>query len=177
MIYDNLREANQARQVEWDASGEITLAYAGNELAGEVGELIQAAVSLSVFGNSDPIDWESVSQEIGDVIICVDLIGLRCGLTLDHKPELPSFGVPKDIMLDLAIDVGMVSNTIKKLERERMGLVGSHGSMEALTESLNAIIFSVHRLAECLAIPVNASVVQKFNLTSRRYGLKTEMKG
>lgn len=78
-------------------------------------------------------------------------------------------------MLDLAIDVGMVSNMIKKLERERMGLVGSRTSLESLADGLNAIIFSVHRLAECLAIPVNACVAQKFNLTSRRYGLKTEM--
>ncbi len=36
--FSTLREANAARQAEWDAGNQITLAYRGNKLAGEVGE-------------------------------------------------------------------------------------------------------------------------------------------
>ena len=34
----DLRAANVTRQKEWDSLGQLTLAYRGNELAGEVGE-------------------------------------------------------------------------------------------------------------------------------------------
>lgn len=39
--YSTLRQANIARQKEWDRDNQIGLAYRGNELAGEVGEVAQ----------------------------------------------------------------------------------------------------------------------------------------
>lgn len=171
MIYANLRDANRARQKEWDTGGDITLSYAGNELAGEAGELIEAATDI-LFGGSDV---EALKQEIGDVIICCDLIALRCDLELDLSPEVPLFGMPKDIMLDLAIQIGMVANTIKKQERERFGMVGARGSLEDLNRNLNEVVIYVHRLARCFDLDAGSCVADKFNLTSRKYGLKTEM--
>lgn len=34
----DLREANRARQIEWDADNQITVTYRATELAGELGE-------------------------------------------------------------------------------------------------------------------------------------------
>ncbi|OCK10331.1 MULTISPECIES: hypothetical protein [Thalassospira] len=36
--FKSLRLANEARQAEWDSGEQISLAFRGNELAGEVGE-------------------------------------------------------------------------------------------------------------------------------------------
>ncbi len=170
-LFEDLRSANRARQAEWDTGGDITLSYTGNELAGEAGELIEAATDI-LFGGSDQ---EALRQEIGDVIICCDLIALRCGLDLNLTPEVPVFGMPKDIMLELSIQVGMVCNTIKKQERERFGMVGARGSLEDLNRNLNEVVFNVHRLARCFDLFAGSCVAEKFNLTSRKYGLKTEM--
>lgn len=170
-VYDNLRDANRARQTEWDTAGDITLSYAGNELAGEVGELIEAATDI-LFGGTDN---EALKQEIGDVIICCDLIAMRCGFDLNLEPVVPIYGLPKDIMLDLAIQIGMVCNTIKKQERERFGMVGARGSLEDLKRNLDEVVLYVYRLARCFDLYAGSCVAEKFNLTSRKYGLQTIM--
>ena len=46
MEYRTLREANVARQREWDPSDKIMPAYRGNELAGEVGEACNVVKKL-----------------------------------------------------------------------------------------------------------------------------------
>lgn len=80
-----LREANAARQVEWDKGGEITPSYQGNELAGEVGEACNVIKKLEreSFGmTGSRASVADLAEELADVIICVDLIAMTFGIDL-----------------------------------------------------------------------------------------------
>jgi len=44
--YHFLREANVARNKEWDPGGDISLSFRGNEMAGELGELLEKATAM-----------------------------------------------------------------------------------------------------------------------------------
>lgn len=84
--YQTLRAANVARQAEWDGDSRITLAYRGNELAGEAGEACNVIKKiererLGIRGSRDTI--EHLAEELADVIICADLIAMAEGIDLD----------------------------------------------------------------------------------------------
>lgn len=85
VVYFNLREANEARQEEWDTNGSITIAYRGNELAGEVGEACNIIKKLErermgIRGSRST--KEALAEELADVIICADLIAMHEGIDL-----------------------------------------------------------------------------------------------
>lgn len=82
----DLRRANVTRQKEWDTLGQLTLAYRGNELAGEVGEACNVIKKLEreklgINGSRDTV--EHLAEELADVIICADLIAMQAGINLD----------------------------------------------------------------------------------------------
>lgn len=84
--YTDLRSANRARQKGWDSGNQITLAYRGNELAGEVGEACNVIKKLErerlgIAGSRDTM--EHLAEELADVIICADLIAMQAGIDLD----------------------------------------------------------------------------------------------
>lgn len=84
--FHQLRQANIARQAEWDPNNQITLEYRGNELAGEVGELCNvikkiARERLGIRGSR--ATKEQLAEELRDVIICADLIAMDAGVNLD----------------------------------------------------------------------------------------------
>ena len=103
---DKLKEANKIRQKEWDTGGNVTLAYRGNELAGEVGE---------------------------------------------------------------------ACNLIKKLERERFGMVGSRTSVEHLAEELADVLICLSLISIEIDVDLVEATAAKFNKTSEKYGLKTRI--
>lgn len=75
--YASLREANIAREEEWDPTSQIELSFRGNELAGEVGEACNIIKKLErerlgIRGSRATI--EQLAEELADVIICADLI-------------------------------------------------------------------------------------------------------
>src|SRR6266581_303996 len=81
-----LRAANETRQAEWDVDNQITLAYRGNELAGEVGEACNVIKKLErermgIRGSRDTV--AHLAEELADVIICCDLIAMSAGIDLD----------------------------------------------------------------------------------------------
>jgi NTP pyrophosphatase (non-canonical NTP hydrolase) len=81
-----LRAANEVRQREWDVLGQLTLAYRGNELAGEVGEACNVIKKLErerlgINGSRDTV--EHLAEELADVIICTDLIAMQAGIDLE----------------------------------------------------------------------------------------------
>lgn len=85
-IYVKLRDANIARQNEWDSDNRITLAYRGNELAGEVGEACNVIKKLErerlgIRGSRDTV--QHLAEELADVVICADLIAMAEGIDLD----------------------------------------------------------------------------------------------
>lgn len=86
-LFTNLRAANEARQAEWDGNSQITPAYRGNELAGEVGEACNVIKKLErerlgIAGSRDT--KEHLAEELADVVICADLIAMDFGIDLDE---------------------------------------------------------------------------------------------
>jgi NTP pyrophosphatase (non-canonical NTP hydrolase) len=101
-FYDTLREANIARQKQWDAGDQIDLSYRGNELAGEVGEALEVAVNLLLMsaaaGRASNIMKKlhrkqlgirgsratkgQLADELADMIICADLIAASAEIDL-----------------------------------------------------------------------------------------------
>ncbi len=85
--HPNLRAANLARQAEWDAEGQITLSYRGNELAGEVGEACNIIKKLErerLGIRGSRANLAELAEELADVIICADLIAMQLGIDLDR---------------------------------------------------------------------------------------------
>lgn len=86
--YVTLREANVARQKEWDVGGKTNdLAYRGNELAGEVGEACNVVKKIErerrgLRGSRATLD--QLIEELADVVICVDLLALVEGIDLEE---------------------------------------------------------------------------------------------
>lgn len=85
--YSTLRAANIARQAEWDTSSDgLSLAYRGNELAGEVGEACNIIKKLErerlgIRGSRATL--AQLAEELADVVICADLIANAAGIDLD----------------------------------------------------------------------------------------------
>ncbi|MNI17827.1 MazG nucleotide pyrophosphohydrolase domain protein [compost metagenome] len=104
--HTTLRAANIARQIEWDQDNQISAAYRGNELAGEVGE---------------------------------------------------------------------ACNVIKKLERERLGILGSRATVDELADELADVLICADLIAMHYGIDLEAAVVRKFNATSEKVGLRTRL--
>lgn len=85
-----LRQANAERQQEWDPTDAITLAYRGNELAGEVGEACNVIKKLErerLGLRGSRADKYQLAQELADVVICADLIAMRMNIDLSHAVE------------------------------------------------------------------------------------------
>jgi NTP pyrophosphatase (non-canonical NTP hydrolase) len=172
IAYAELRNANLARQKEWDTGGNIDLSYAGNELAGEVSEAIAEAVE------EDGPYIDALADELSDVVICVDLIGIQAGTASVDWTTNDTALSPEHAQTwvnELASDLQLVCNTIKKLERERHGMVGSRATLDDLEHGLRLVQFDATLLARCHGIDLKAAVANKFNHTSVKYGLTTRM--
>ncbi len=76
---------------------------------------------------------------------------------------------------ELAGEVGEACNVIKKLERERIGLVGSRDTKEHLAEELADIVICTDLVAMDSGIDLEAAIAAKFNTTSEKNGLTTRL--
>lgn len=86
-VHRSLREANIARQAEWDPSDKITLAFRGNELGGECGEaqnIIKKLERERLGIRGSRADRSQLAEELADVVICADVIAMAEGIDLDH---------------------------------------------------------------------------------------------
>ncbi len=102
--YTDLRAANIARQKEWDAKSVLDLSFKSNELVGEIGELIEKVVDLLLFSiasgrlanytkklererlglKGSRATIEDVGEELADIRIINDLVGLHVGINVDQ---------------------------------------------------------------------------------------------
>ena len=74
---------------------------------------------------------------------------------------------------ELAGETGEACNVAKKLERERLGIVGSRSTIERLAEELADIIIVVDMIATMEGIDLPLAIAEKFNKTSKANGFKT----
>lgn len=119
--YPTLRSANEARQKEWDPGDNITLAYRGNELAGEVGEACNIIKKLErerIGIRGSRATKEQLAEELADVVICADLIAMHEGIDLDPAVQAKfnatseKLGLATRYRLDVPDDI---RETVRKL--------------------------------------------------------------
>jgi len=86
VAWQALRQANTARQQEWDTGAEkVSASFRGLELAGEVGEACNVIKKLErerigIKGSRDTV--EHLAEELADAVICSDLIAASYGVEL-----------------------------------------------------------------------------------------------
>lgn len=104
--YSILREANIARQKEWDAKSEFSLTFKSTEAFGELGEALEKVLDLlgysvaiaAVGGRASNIvkklarerlgrpgsraSRDDLADELADLMICTDLLAMHEGINL-----------------------------------------------------------------------------------------------
>lgn len=87
---NELRLANIERQQAWCPDQKPDLSFRGNELAGEVGEACNVIKKLE----RERQGWrgsrgtkEQLAEELADIIICVDLVAMQCGIDLGEAVQ------------------------------------------------------------------------------------------
>lgn len=78
-------------------------------------------------------------------------------------------------MLRLSKAAGKVQNIVKKLEREALGIAGSRATKQSLADELADVLICVDLIAMKEDIDLWQAVKSKFNATSQKVGLKTEI--
>jgi NTP pyrophosphatase (non-canonical NTP hydrolase) len=76
---------------------------------------------------------------------------------------------------ELAGEVGEACNVIKKLERERIGLVGSRATVDDLADELADGAICIDLIAMDAGIDLGPAIARKFNATSAKRGLTTQL--
>lgn len=76
----------------------------------------------------------------------------------------------------LAAAGGRVSNLIKKLERERLGIAGSRATVDQVKLELGDVVICAHLVAMQYGFDLEPEVIAKFNATSEKMGLSTRLK-
>lgn len=76
---------------------------------------------------------------------------------------------------ELAGEIGEACNVIKKLEREKFGLVGSRATVDQLAEELADGVICIDLIAMEYNIPLWDAIRQKFNKTSKERGLTIKL--
>lgn len=85
LYFVDLTSANAERMKEWPGSDQIDPAFRTLEVAGEAGELAEAMkkylrAQRGIGGST--ADLQDIADEIGDVVIAVDLLASALGLDL-----------------------------------------------------------------------------------------------
>lgn len=175
--YTTLREANVARDIEWNTGSErVSALFRGVELAGEVGEVFEAIGDLDRVGD---LDLEPLGTELADIVICADLVAMDYNIDLESighditKNISPLFFVQHLGIVDLGASVGKALNTIKKLERERLGIRGSRDTIDNLAQLLAYVVIHTQIIADGYGIDLAQATRDKFNITSVKVGLAT----
>lgn len=166
--FSNLRDANVARQAEWAGEVKLSLAYKGNELAGEVGEACNVIKKLDrellgIAGSRDT--REHLAEELADVIICVDLIAIEAECEPIEARRMSNIRL---ISLSaggnrLGAGVGSVCQAI------------DDGDLEWLWDALRDLVTTAEMIARAAEIDLDVAVRAKFNATSEKVGLKTRL--
>lgn len=72
---------------------------------------------------------------------------------------------------ETAGELGEACNILKKLEREKLGLVGSRSTPEALAEELADVMICIDLIAMEFNIDMEEAIQKKFNKTSSERNL------
>lgn len=88
MEFELLRQANIRRDAIWDSERRITALFRATELSGELGEACNVIKKLErekmgLRGSRETL--EHLSEELADIIICVDLVAMHYDIDLWYE--------------------------------------------------------------------------------------------
>lgn len=170
-----LREANITRDKEWNTGSKpLSLVFFANELGGEVGETCNVLKKLDrefnyqVKGSRDT--FEHLAEEMADIIICCDLLGMSANLTFsefvwtnaDKEQGHPDYSKHGAFLLSI---VGRINGIALYYD--------THTNNLQLRSVVHDLIRVTKIYADQLGIDLEKSIADKFNATSRKLNLKT----
>lgn len=174
MNYEILREANAARQVEWDPSGHASdPAWRLNELGGEVGEVCNILKKLhrermGVPGSRATKD--QLAEELADVMICIDLAAME-------------FGIDGRLLNAHAASNYNTMPALETLPRQGTRLLAYMGNAclayhqtARMLPELALLQAAAMHLAFWEGIDLRMATAAKFNATSAKVGLQTTLR-
>lgn len=174
--YFTLRDANIARQREWDKDSKVTLSYRINELGGEAGELLNLIKKiqrekLAMVGSR--ASKNDIMDEVGDLVVCSDLVGMQfdVGVQLlrNHVENLhlspTQMGAKLMMLIGRIGECGIDDNEMFN-DRMKRDVVNWH---------LARLIDWAHSFAHVNGFGLLVATQDKFNKTSVKYGLDTRL--
>ena len=178
--FEALRAANTQRQAEWQGNETLDTACRALEVADEVGEVAgaikkyiraQRGVCGSVAALGD------VADEIGDVVISLDLLAIDIGAPMPVGQFVKIQNVVDPIRSALALDVatGAISDAVLLLTHVSEGSEAEVFARNDLRDAITRTLGCVMTIADALHIDARTAVSEKFNKTSAKYGLATRM--
>lgn len=162
-----LRDANVARQAEWDINSRIDVHYRCCELAGEMGEACNIIKKiererLGLRGTKAGVDL--LADELADVLICIDLIAMDLRISdLDARSARGAGKSLTNLGSVLAFRVGQVCHFIGTVQ------LGRAVARTIISDAIGAVL----RLATESGVDIEEATERKFNETSVKYGLHT----
>lgn len=177
--YNNLREANLMRQLEWDVSNGITGLYRAVELAGEVGEACNVVKKLErerlgLKGSRETI--EHLAEELADVFICLDLLAVGYALVGFFEEDRADFGqFPWEGLYAAGKLAGVTGTAVDAVTNNDDGINPPKVNLIMLDSKLREANMWAKFLAYKYEIDPAAALSVKFNATSEKVGLKTRL--
>ncbi|MBO9418482.1 MazG-like family protein [Labrenzia sp. R4_1] len=77
--------------------------------------------------------------------------------------------------LEVAGEFGEVAEALKKYLRGTRGIKGSTAELQDVANEMADAIIALDLLADQMGIDLGAAVTRKFNATSKKYGLETQI--
>lgn len=163
MNFSTLREANVARQAEWDPGSHASnIEWRVTELGGELGELCNILKKLHRERCGMPgsrATQQQLTEELADVVICLDLLAMEKGIdqldpihfTQDEVRPLTEIGCR------LLAQMGRVAENFRDII------------------SMRSLLGHCRSIARREGIDLEMAVMAKFNQTSEKVGLNTRL--
>jgi NTP pyrophosphatase (non-canonical NTP hydrolase) len=163
-LYSTLRDANAARQEEWDVNNQIDTDWRMNELAGETGECCNVLKKLhrerlGLVGSR--VTKDDLADELADVVICLDLT-LMAG-SYDPAKAINTRGVA---ITSLARAGHMLFSHVA-----RLFTVLAFNDPREIGPAADRVFSFVALIAAAEGIDLDIAVEKKFNETTRKVGL------
>jgi NTP pyrophosphatase (non-canonical NTP hydrolase) len=173
---EKLRDADTARNAQWaNEAKPFSLIFHVNELLGEVGEACNVLKKLDrqynyvVKGSTDTI--EHLAEELSDVIICSDLVGMA-GFLYYNSTCWP---VPAFDIAQAGIGGKRDYSELGVMLGAKAGMVGAIALNPQLNNlrlqtAVRDLIHTTKITADSLGIDLEREVITKFNKTSMKLG-------
>ncbi len=178
--FEALRAANIQRQAEWQGNETLDLVFRALEVADEAGEVAGAVKKLKraqmgVCGSIAAL--EDVADELGDVVIALDLLAINLDVPMPVGPFLKINNVVEPMRATLALDVvvGVISDAALLIAHVPEGSEAELFARSDMRDAMIRALGSVMTIADALGIDAGQAVAAKFNKTSAKYGLQTKM--